>query len=130
MAAKPVLALSVHQPFLPTGAAGRLVAGKVCGSDRIMAVVAEEGATTAIVNWLVAAVALTMLIASGFGVQVTPGGRVGHVTLMMPVNPPVGVTVIVEVPLLPAVTVAAVPEIMKLPLLVTVTLIAVAEDVA
>jgi hypothetical protein len=65
--------------------------------------------------------ALVMLIASGFGVQVTPGGRVGHVTFTVPVNPLAGVTVIVEVPLLPAVTVAAVPLTVNEPVVAEVT---------
>jgi hypothetical protein len=68
------------------------------------------------------------LIASGFGVHVTPGGSVGQVTFTFPVNPPVGVTVMVDVPLPPAVTVAALPAIVNEPGLVTVIVIAVAED--
>ncbi len=85
-----------------------------------MAVREEEGAATATVNCGDTGDALTMLTTSGFGEQVTPGGGVGHVTFTMPVNPPAGVTVIVEVPLLPAVTVAAVPETVKVPVVVRV----------
>jgi hypothetical protein len=72
------------------------------------------------------------LIASGFGEQVTPAGNpvAGQVTFTVPVNPPVGVTVMVDGPLAPAVAVTAVPLIVKLPWLVTVTVIAVADDSA
>ena len=45
--------------------------------------------------------------------QVTPGGKVWHVTVTFPVNP-VGVTVTVDVPIPPAVTVALEPVIVKL----------------
>ena len=73
------------------------------------------------------------MIASGFGEQVTPGGNpaAGQVTFTVPVNPPVGVTVIVDVPLLPAATAGMfVPPMVKEPELVTVIVTAVAEDVA
>ena len=58
--------------------------------------------------------------------HVTPGGSpaAGQVTFTAPVNPPLGVTVIVEVPEAPAVTVAALPPTVKVPLLVTVTVTA------
>jgi hypothetical protein len=72
------------------------------------------------------------LIANGFGEQVTPGGKLaaGHVTLTIPVKPPVGVTVIEEVALLPAVTVEALPPIVNDPELATVTFTAVDVEVA
>ena len=72
------------------------------------------------------------LIARGLGEQVTPGGKfaAGHVTLTIPVKPPVGVTVIVEVVLLPAATVAALPPMVKDPELETVTFTAVDVEVA
>jgi hypothetical protein len=44
----------------------------------------------------------------------------GQLTLTFPVKPPAGVTVIADVPLAPAATVAAVPLTVKVPLLVTV----------
>jgi hypothetical protein len=63
------------------------------------------------------------------GVQVTPGGNPvpEHITWTLPVKPPLGVTVMVDEPLLPAVTVAGVPVTVKLPGLV-VTLIVMAVD--
>jgi hypothetical protein len=63
------------------------------------------------------------LIASGFGEQLTPAGNpaAGQVTLTVLVNPPLGVTVIVDTPLAPAVTVTALPPIVNEPLGVTVT---------
>jgi len=63
------------------------------------------------------------LIPNGFGVQLTPGGKfaAAHVTLTIPVKPPVGVTVIVEVALLPAVTVAVLPPMVNEPGLETIT---------
>ncbi len=71
----------------------------------------EEGAATATVRLFATGEALVTLIANGFGEQVTPGGKfaAGQVTLTVPVKPPLGVTVIEEVALLPAVTVAALP---------------------
>jgi len=71
----------------------------------------------------VTAAALVTLIASGFGVQVTPGGSpaAGQVTFTLPVKPPVGVTVIVDVPLAPAVAVAALPPTVNEPVVVTLT---------
>lgn len=67
---------------------------------------------------LVAGLALATLIASGFGEQVTPGGKAaaGQVTLTVPVKPPVGVTVMVDAPLAPpAVAVTALPLMVKEP---------------
>src|SRR5258708_37985628 len=82
-----------------------------------------DGAATATVKDPVTAVVPVTLIASGLGEQVTPGGSpaAGQFTFTMPINPPVGVTVIVDVPLVPAMAVAALPPIVKLPVLVTLT---------
>jgi len=96
------------------------------------ALVDEEGAATATVKLPVTAAVPVTLIPNGFGVQLTPGGKfaAAHVTLTIPVKPPVGVTVIVEVALLPVVTVAALPPMVKEPELETVTVIAVDVDAA
>jgi len=67
--------------------------------------------------------ALAMLMASGFGEHVTPGGEfaAGQVTLTIPVNPPLGVTVIADIPLPPAVTVTAAPLTVNEPVVAEVT---------
>src|SRR5689334_4354184 len=98
----------------------------------VEAVRVDDGAVTFSVRVPVTAAVPVTLIASGFGEQVTPGGNAaaGQVTLTVPVNPPVGVTVMVDVPLAPAVAVAALPPMVKEPELVTVMVTAVAEDVA
>lgn len=91
------------------------------------ALVVDEGAATLIVRVPVAAEALVTLIANGLGEHVTPGGRlaVGHVTLTIPVKPPVGVTVMVEVPAVPpAVDVAELPPTVKEPGAVSVNVTA------
>jgi hypothetical protein len=64
------------------------------------------------------------LIARGLGVQVTPAGKLaaGQVTFTVPMNPPLGVTVMVDGPLAPAVAVAALPLMVNEPVLVTVKL--------
>ena len=74
-----------------------------------------ELAATAIVSVPVVGLAVVTLMFSGFGVQVMPtaASEVAavvdvQVTPTMPVKPPLGVTVIVEVPLLPAVMPAGV----------------------
>jgi hypothetical protein len=78
----------------------------------IEAVVVAEGAATLIVSAPVAGeFAFVSLMVSGE--QVTPGGRVWHVTVTIPVNP-TGVTVTVEVPVPPAIAVALKPAIVKL----------------
>lgn len=81
------------------------------------ALVAEEGAATATVKLPVTAAVPVTLIASGLGEQVTPGGKfaAGQVTLTVPVKPPVGVTVIVDMLLLPAVTVVSAPPMVNDP---------------
>jgi hypothetical protein len=91
-----------------------------------------DGAVTFTVNDPVTAAVPVTLIGSGLGEQVAPAGNAaaGHVTFTLPVNPPVGVTVMVDVPPAPAATVTAVPPTVKLPLLVTVTVIAVALESA
>jgi len=67
----------------------------------------------------VTAAAPVTLMGSGFGVHVTPGGSpaAGHVTFTLPVKPPVGVTVMVDGPLAPAVAVTAVPAMVNEPVL-------------
>jgi hypothetical protein len=78
-----------------------------------MAVVVEDGAATLTVSVPVPFPLLgTVMFRAP---QVTPGKAVPHVIATLPVNPLVGVSVIVEVPLLPAVAVAAVPPNVKLP---------------
>jgi hypothetical protein len=63
---------------------------------------------------------------NGFGVQVTPGGNAVPVqlTCTLPVKPPVGVTVTVDMPLLPAVTIIGEAVMLKEPEEVTLTEIA------
>jgi 2-keto-4-pentenoate hydratase len=110
-----------------------LAAKIVPGSDKFMAVVVEEGAATVTVNCPVAAAAPVATMARGFGEQVTPGGRAEQVTLTVcvPVEPAAGVTVIVDVALLPAVTgVGVSAEAVSVKLFVTVTVTAAEVDVA
>ena len=78
-----------------------------------------EGAATVTVNCCDAGVVPVALIISGLGVQVTPGGSAEQemLALVVPVEPAAGVKVIVEVPLLPAVTAVAVPLMLNVPLL-------------
>jgi len=94
------------------------------------AVSVVDGGATVKVSWPVTAAVPDTLIGSGFGEQVTPAGNpaAGQVTLTLPVKPPVGVTVMVEGPLAPAVAVAAVPPMVKLPLPATFMVIAVADE--
>jgi hypothetical protein len=63
---------------------------------------------------------------SGFGVQLTPGGNPvpAQVSCTLPVKPPVGVTVTVDTPLLPAVTVTGVAVMLNEPEEITLTEIA------
>jgi hypothetical protein len=95
------------------------------------AVMEEEGAATAMVKLLATGLAFVMLIASGLGVQVTPG-MLPQVTLTVPAKPPAGVTVMFDIPLIPAVTVTAAPATVKLPVEadVTVTVVFPAPDEA
>jgi len=113
IAARPVPPLSVHHPPLRLGAVGKMAARKFCVSGKFMAVVVEDGAATLTVS---VPVPFPLLGTVTFRApQVTPGKAVPHVIATLPVNPPVGVSVIVDVPLPPAVTVAAVPAKLKLP---------------
>jgi len=94
-----------------------------------------DGAATATVNIPVAGFAPVTEIVSGFGVHVTPGGNPmpAQVICTSPVKPPLGVTVIVDVALPPAVTVSAVPVTANVPVVPAVTLMifaAVAPDAA
>lgn len=88
-----------------------------------------EGAATATVKTPVAGFALVTEIVSGFGVHVTPAGKPMPAQLICtsPVKPPLGVTVIVEMALLPAVTVTAVPVTANVPWVPAVTLMIFAE---
>jgi hypothetical protein len=67
---------------------------------------------------------------SGFGVQVTPGGNPveEQVTITFPVKPPLGVTVMVEAALLPAVTVTGAPETVNEPVVPVLTLMVSVPD--
>src|SRR5882762_4745365 len=98
------------------------------GADEAVSVV--DGGATATVSWPVTAAVPDTLIASGFGEQVTPAGNppAGQVTFTGPVNPLVGVTVMVDGPLAPAIAVTALPPIVKLPLPATFMVIAVADE--
>ena len=95
-----------------------MAARKFRGSDKFMAVVAEDGPATLIASCPVP------FPPPGTGtlraVQLTPGKVVPHVIATLPANPPVGVTVIVDIPLLPAVTGVAAPLTVNDPPLVTV----------
>jgi hypothetical protein len=95
------------------------------------ALVVGEGAATDTIKLPVTAAVPVTLIASGFGEHVTPGGRfaAGQVTLTVPVKPPLGVTVMADIPLLPAETVTAAPLTVKEPGLFTVMGTAVALEV-
>ena len=89
-----------------------------------------DGAATATVRIPVTAAVLVTLIASGFGVQVTPGGSAvpAQVTLTLPMNPPLGVTVMVEAELVPAVTTTGVEVTVNVPVVLVVTLMDTAVD--
>ena len=83
---------------------------------------AAAGAATVTVKVPDDAVVPVVMIAKGFGVHVTPGGSPDAaqviLTLVEPVAPVPGVTVILDVPLPPAVTgdgETSVPAIVKLP---------------
>ena len=96
-AAKPVPALSVHHP-LPGVVGGIALASNIRSSRASEAVNVVEVAVTMHINWGATGVADTMLMFSGDGVQLTPGGSVAAVgvTATVPVNPPAGVTVTVS----------------------------------
>jgi hypothetical protein len=69
-----------------------------------------------------------MVMVRGFGVQLTPGGSPvpPQVTCTLPVKPPLGVTVMVDTPVLPAVTVTGVAVMLNEP--EEVTLMEIAPD--
>jgi hypothetical protein len=85
-----------------------------------------DGAATATVNAAVTGAVPATVIVSGFGVQLTPGGNPvpTQVTCTLPVKPPLGVTVMVDPPLLPAVTVTGVAVMLNEPEEATLTEIA------
>ena len=85
-----------------------------------------DGAATATVNAAVTGAVPATVIVSGFGVQLTPGGNPvpAQVSCTLPVKPPVGVTVTVDTPLLPAVTVTGVAVMLNEPEEITLTEIA------
>jgi len=92
-----------------------------------MAVVVEDGASTLTVSVPVPFPPPLGTVTFS-APQVTPGKVVPHVIATGPVNPPIGVSVIVDVPLLPAVAVAAVPAKVKLPVCVCVTVTVIPGD--
>src|SRR6266516_5806612 len=100
-APKPAPAPRANQPLPPPRQGIMPAAKSFCCTGAAEADKPIEGAATATVKLPVTAAVPVTLIAKGFGMQVTPEGRpvAGQVTFTLPVNPPVGVTVIVEVPL-------------------------------
>jgi hypothetical protein len=104
-AAKPVPALSVHQP-LPDVVGGVAFSGGIAfvsnirSSRRLEAVTipVPVAAVTMQFNVPGTAVVPVTLMFSGEGVQLTPGGRLVAVgvTATVPVNPPVGVIVTIN----------------------------------
>jgi len=94
----------------------------MCSAGAAEAVSVVDGGATVRVSWPVTAAVPVTLIGSGFGEQVTPAGNpaAGQVTFTLPRNPPVGVTVVVDIPLPPAVAVVAAPLTVNEPLLVIV----------
>lgn len=79
-----------------------------------------------IVNPAVTGAVPLMAMVKGFGLQVTPGGKPVPVQEIctLPVKPPDGVTVTVDTPLLPAVTVTGEALMLNEPEEVTLTEIA------
>jgi hypothetical protein len=78
------------------------------------------------VNAAVTGAVPLMAMVKGFGEQLTPGGKpvAAQETCTLPVKPPVGVTVTVDAPLLPAVTVTGEAEMLNEPEELTLTEIA------
>jgi hypothetical protein len=76
-----------------------------------------DGAVTRTVNAPIPGAVPVMAMVSGFGVQLTPGGNPvpAQVTCTLPAKPPVGVTVMVDTPLLPAETVTGVAVMLNEP---------------
>ena len=101
-------ALTPHRPLPPVVEGGNPAQYSLRSAGTTEALVVEEGAATAIVTVPVAADAVVTLIEGAFGHE-TPGGKPaeGQVIATMPVKPPLGVTVTVDVPLPPAIAVAA-----------------------
>ena len=87
-------------------------------------------ACTEQLNWPVTAVVPDTVILSGDGVHVTPGADVDGVTITVPVNPPLGVTVTVEFAAAPVdeLRVTAVSDTVKLPICACVTVTAIDDD--
>jgi hypothetical protein len=109
-----VPALSVHHPFsfaLPSLLKCPVFAFNIWFGKKFAADNAVDGAATWQFRVPVAAAPVTLIVRGDEG-QVTPGGKVDAVTTTLPVNGPLGVTVIVDVPLLPAATVMGVSEIL------------------
>ena len=96
--------------------------GEILEADNVV-----DGAATRTVKVPVTGAALATAMVNGFGVQLTPGGNPvpAQVICTLPEKPPVGVTVTVDMPLLPAVTVTGVAVMLKDPEEVTLTEIAV-----
>jgi hypothetical protein len=116
---KPVPALRVHQRFavlprvlafgIAAAVANRVRAGWIANAERV-----ADGAATETVNCPVTGAAPGTVMVSGFGMHVTPGGKLApwQVICISPgVAPAPGVTVIVDTALAPAVTVTGVPLI-------------------
>jgi hypothetical protein len=131
-AAKPVPALSVHHPLpdVPGGivfVGGIAFATNIRSSRALEAVKVVEVAVTMQFNVLATGLAATILMFSGEGVQLTPGGRLAAVgvTATVPVNPPVGVTVTVSAAAAPVDELSTkgcgLYDTVKLPTLATVT---------
>lgn len=132
--ARPEPALSVHQvarwpPFEFAG--GMAIAepySGCCSREILEADNVVDGAATATVNGALAGTAPVMVMVRGFGVQLTPGGSPvpAQVTCTLPVKPPLGVMVMVDTPVLPAVTVTGVAAMLNEP--EEVTLMEIAPD--
>jgi len=129
-AAKPVPALSVHQPLAPAVegvafAGGMALASNIPSSRALEAVKVVDVAVT----WqfkvpMTAEAPVTLIVNGEFG-QVTPGGSVAAVAVIttLPVNPPLGVTVMVDAAIAPDVelSVSGVEVTATEPAAVTVT---------
>ena len=95
--------------------------GEILEADNVV-----DGAATRTVKAPVTGAVLVTEMVNGLGEQVTPGGNPvpAQETCTLPVKPPVGVTVMFDMPLLPAVTVTGVAAMLKEPEEVTLTDIA------
>jgi len=111
--ARPVPALSVHQLPPPPRFAGLLAAHKFCVLGAAIAVVVADGSDTFMVS--VPVVLPEGIVTVG---HTMPGGKlsaVGQFTVTTPTNPPLGVNVIVEVPVATVPAAAGVVAIVTLP---------------